>query len=220
MKQAGTAEPGLPARRGGQARRLVPGRSGRRAARGARPGAERLVHRPLSRRAVRPERGAVHRHRELPPEHPGAAARPHGDGGVHGLHRAREAGDRAAVPGSAAARGERPQRRASSRSTDGALCRRSSPGTPARRASASWSASWASWPARSRRRIAAKEADRVSVDTGDGRTTCSAGPRVHPERAARGGQVGVATGMYYTPDGRRHHVRRGLDHARARENWS
>ena len=36
-------EPGLPARRGRQARRLVPGRPGERAARGARPGAERLA---------------------------------------------------------------------------------------------------------------------------------------------------------------------------------
>ena len=62
-------ESGLPARRGGQARRLVPGRPGRGAARGARSGPERLVHRSLPRRAVRPERGAVHRDRELPPEH-------------------------------------------------------------------------------------------------------------------------------------------------------
>ena len=36
-------EPGLPARRGRQARRLLPGRPGDRAARGARPGAERLA---------------------------------------------------------------------------------------------------------------------------------------------------------------------------------
>ncbi|MFI5208870.1 MAG: endopeptidase La [Gemmatimonadales bacterium] len=50
------------------------------------------------------------------------------------------------------------------------------------------------------RRIAAKEADRVSVDTAEvdgllGR------PRVHPERAGEEDQIGVATGMYYTPVG-------------------
>ena len=42
-------------------------------------------------------RGAVHRHRELHPEHPGAAARPHGGRRVRRLHRAREAGDRQAA---------------------------------------------------------------------------------------------------------------------------
>jgi hypothetical protein len=58
----GHQEPGVPARRGRQARVVLPGRSVERAARGARSGAERLVHRSLPRRAVRPERGAVHRH--------------------------------------------------------------------------------------------------------------------------------------------------------------
>ena len=91
-------EPGVPARRGGQAGRLVPGRSGERAARGARPGPERHVRRPLPRRAVRPERGAVHRDGELHPEHPRAAARPDGGRGLRRLHRAGEAGDRPEVP--------------------------------------------------------------------------------------------------------------------------
>ncbi len=50
------------------------------------------------------------------------------------------------------------------------------------------------------RRIAAKEIQQVTVDramVGEllGR------PRVHPEQAAREDQVGVATGMYYTPTG-------------------
>ena len=49
MKQAGTQQPGLPARRGRQARRLLPGRPGGGAARGARSGAERFVHRSLPR---------------------------------------------------------------------------------------------------------------------------------------------------------------------------
>ena len=103
-------EPRLPARRGGQAGRVVPGRSGGGAARGARSGAERLLHRSLSRRAVRPERGAVHRHGELHPEHPRSAARPHGGGGVRRLHRAGEARDRAEVPDPAPARRERARR--------------------------------------------------------------------------------------------------------------
>ena len=65
-------EPGLPARRGRQARRLLPGRPRERAARGARPGAERQLHGPLPRRAVRPLRGPLHRDGELRPEHPRA----------------------------------------------------------------------------------------------------------------------------------------------------
>ena len=67
----GHEEPGLPARRGGQARRLLPGRPGVGAARGARPGAERQLHGPLPRRAVRPVGGALHRDGQLHPEHPG-----------------------------------------------------------------------------------------------------------------------------------------------------
>jgi ATP-dependent Lon protease len=50
------------------------------------------------------------------------------------------------------------------------------------------------------RRIASHEVERVQVDAGDiggliGR------PTVHPEHAAREDQVGIATGMYYTPVG-------------------
>ena len=41
-------------------------------------------------------------------------------------------------------------------------------------------------------------------------------PRVHPERMATEDTVGVATGMFYTPHGRRHHVRRGVGDARGR----
>ncbi|MGH7591415.1 MAG: endopeptidase La, partial [Gemmatimonadales bacterium] len=50
------------------------------------------------------------------------------------------------------------------------------------------------------RRIAAKEAESVTVDRGDVAELLGR-PRVHPERAARSDQVGVATGMYYTPVG-------------------
>jgi ATP-dependent Lon protease len=50
------------------------------------------------------------------------------------------------------------------------------------------------------RKIAAKEAERVSVDTAEVDDLLGR-PRVHPERAALEDQVGVATGMYYTPVG-------------------
>ena len=114
MKQAGVEEPRLPARRGRQARRLVPGRSGVGAARGARPGAERLVHGPLPGRAVRPLGGPLHRDGQLRAEHPGAAPRPHGDRQLRRLHRGGEAPDREELPRPAPARGERPRRPASS----------------------------------------------------------------------------------------------------------
>ncbi len=50
------------------------------------------------------------------------------------------------------------------------------------------------------RRIAAKEVERVDVDADVVRSLLGR-PRVHPEKAARSDQVGVATGMYYTPVG-------------------
>ncbi len=50
------------------------------------------------------------------------------------------------------------------------------------------------------RKVAAKEAEQVTVDAGQLEELLGR-PRVHPERAARQDQVGVATGMYYTPVG-------------------
>ncbi|HTR51808.1 MAG TPA: endopeptidase La [Kofleriaceae bacterium] len=50
------------------------------------------------------------------------------------------------------------------------------------------------------RRIAAKEVEHVLVDRADVRALLGR-PRVHPEKAAREDQVGIATGMYYTPAG-------------------
>ncbi|HEX4965231.1 MAG TPA: endopeptidase La [Thermoanaerobaculia bacterium] len=50
------------------------------------------------------------------------------------------------------------------------------------------------------RKIAGREAERVDVDSTKVRELLGR-PRVHPERAARADQVGVATGMYYTPMG-------------------
>jgi ATP-dependent Lon protease len=50
------------------------------------------------------------------------------------------------------------------------------------------------------RRIAAREAERVTIERSDVRSLLGR-PRVHPEKAAREDQVGIATGMYYTPAG-------------------
>jgi ATP-dependent Lon protease len=50
------------------------------------------------------------------------------------------------------------------------------------------------------RKIAAREVERMDVDA-DKVHEILGRPKVHPERAAREDQVGVATGMYYTPMG-------------------
>ena len=50
------------------------------------------------------------------------------------------------------------------------------------------------------RRIAAKEVDRITLDRADVRPLLGR-PRVRPENAAREDQIGVSTGMYYTPAG-------------------
>src|SRR5258705_3171031 len=50
------------------------------------------------------------------------------------------------------------------------------------------------------RKIAGKETEKVVVDPGQLEDLLGR-PRVHPERAARQDQIGVATGMYYTPVG-------------------
>ena len=63
IRKAGT-QPGVHARRAGQARRRVPRRPVLGAARGAGSGAEQHVPRQLSRRPVRPQPGHVHRHCE------------------------------------------------------------------------------------------------------------------------------------------------------------
>ncbi|HEX2643310.1 MAG TPA: endopeptidase La [Thermoanaerobaculia bacterium] len=50
------------------------------------------------------------------------------------------------------------------------------------------------------RKIAAREVETVEVDAAQVRSLLGR-PKVHPERAAGQDQVGVATGMYYTPTG-------------------
>ena len=94
----GNDEPGDHARRGRQGRRRLARRSVGGAARGARPGAEPHVPRPLPRRRARPVAGAVHRHGERRRDDPGAAARPHGSHPLRRLHRRGEGRDRARLP--------------------------------------------------------------------------------------------------------------------------
>jgi ATP-dependent Lon protease len=50
------------------------------------------------------------------------------------------------------------------------------------------------------RRIAAREIERATIERDDVHSLLGR-PRVHPEKAAREDQTGVATGMYYTPAG-------------------
>ena len=76
-------------------------------ARGAGPGAELELPRPLPGRPVRPLRRALHHDGEHAGHDPAAAARPHGDHPARGLHRGREAPDREALPRAAP---DRPQR--------------------------------------------------------------------------------------------------------------
>jgi ATP-dependent Lon protease len=50
------------------------------------------------------------------------------------------------------------------------------------------------------RRIAAREVERLVIDRADVRPLLGR-PRVHPEKANREDQIGISTGMYYTPAG-------------------
>ena len=103
-------EPGDHARRGRQGRRRLARRPQLGPARGARPGAEPLVPRPLPRRRARPLRGPVHRHRQRGGDDPGAAARPHGGRRLRRLHDRREDRDREGLPVAAPARSQRAAR--------------------------------------------------------------------------------------------------------------
>jgi ATP-dependent Lon protease len=50
------------------------------------------------------------------------------------------------------------------------------------------------------RKVAAKEFEKIEIGTAEVRDLLGR-PRVHPERASRLDQIGVATGMFYTPVG-------------------
>ncbi len=110
LTKVGTTQPAVPARRDRQARHGLPRRSVVGAARGARPGAEPHLQRPLRRGRFRPVRHDVHRDLELD-EHPAGAARPDGSDPAVGLHRGREGQHRAALPAAEAAQEQRRQGR-------------------------------------------------------------------------------------------------------------
>ena len=79
-------------------------------ARGARPGPEPLVPRPLPGRGARPQPGHVHRHRQRRRDDPGPAAGPYGGHPLRRLHHGREDRDRPRLPVAAPARAQRPAR--------------------------------------------------------------------------------------------------------------
>ena len=90
-------------------------------ARGARPGAEPHLQRPLSRGRLRSLERDVHHHGEHA-QHPAAADGPHGDHPHRRLHRGREGRDRAQAPDPARGRQARPRCRRNGRSTTRRCC--------------------------------------------------------------------------------------------------
>ena len=123
-------------------------------------------------------------------------------GRLRGLHGAREGGDREEVPHPAAARGERASATRTWRSPTTRSCpscrklhareRRAPARAPDRRGRA-----------QGRARIAAGDTERSTTarSTPTRSESCLAVRRCIPERAAETNEVGIATGMYYTPMG-------------------
>ncbi len=85
------------------------------AARGARPGPEPHLPRPLPGGRPRPVRRALHGHRQRARHHPGAAARPDRGDPPRRLHRRREGGDRPRPPAGPPGRAQRARARTRSR---------------------------------------------------------------------------------------------------------
>ena len=201
MTEAGTMNPVVPARRGRQGRRRLARRPVVGAARGARPGAEPHVPRPLPRGRPRPVRRAVHRHRQRARHHPRAAARPHGDRAAStATPRTRRSPSPATTcsPASSSATACRATRSPSPTTR----CAASSATTPARRACGTSSASSASCCARSAARIAAGARRRPIVGRRRRRPATLPRPaRFRREAAERTRSPGVATGLAVTGAG-------------------
>ena len=174
----GHQEPGLPARRGRQARRLVPGRPGGGAARGARPGAERLAS-PTTTWACR---STSPRCCSSPPRTSSRTSR----------GRCSTAWRWSSSPATPSARSCAIARRylvprqlkenglsdgAARGSSDSRLVADRSPATPARPACASSSARSAGWRARWRGRSPPARSTQVDGRRRPWCATCSAGPR-------------------------------------------
>ena len=150
LKQAGTQQPGVHARRGRQAGRRLPRRSVGGAARGPGPRAEPRLPRSLPGR-----RPSICRRccSSQPPTWPDTIPAPLRDRmetlRLSRLQRGREAGHRRALPGAQADRRGRADRQRDLWSA-ATCCGRSSPSTRARRGCASWSGRSRRWRARSR----------------------------------------------------------------------
>ena len=210
MKQAGTDNPVVAARRGRQARRRLPRRSVGGAARGARPRAEPHLPRPLPGRALR----SVARCCSSPPPTCRRASR----------RRCAIAWRRCACPATARRRSSsspsatwcpsRSPRRASPtrRSSIGRdrCCARSSPSTRARRGCASWSGWWRSWRARSparRRGRRARRAQRAGKPRAARRSASTSSPsylgppRYIPDEKRGADEIGIVNGLAWTPYG-------------------
>ncbi|EUA38191.1 lon protease [Mycobacterium avium subsp. avium 2285 (R)] len=102
-RRGGIDESRCAAGRNRQGRLRLPGRPERGAARGARPGAEPHVPRPLPGSGPRPVRRGVPGHRQRRREHPVGPAGPDGAGDHRRLHRGRQGRHRPGLPATPAA---------------------------------------------------------------------------------------------------------------------
>ena len=187
------------ARRDRQARRRLPRRSRRGAARSARSRAEQHVPRQLSRGAVRPEPRGLHHHGEHARHHSRAAARPHGDHQPRRLHRRREARNRAPLSAAPPDGGERAQARPGRDRRRGAARHHPAitPAKPACAASSARSARCCATPrCASPKGKAGRSASRATI-----LLDILGAPKFESEMAMRTSVPGVATGLAWTPVG-------------------
>ena len=195
-------EPGDPARRGRQGRRRLARRPVGGAARGARPGAEPHVPRPLPRRRARPLRG---RSSSPPRTWPTRSPARCSTAWRSSASTATPTDEKVAIARgyllAAPARAQRPAR-GRGRDQRRRARARSSPSTPARRACASSSASSASCCARRATRIASEEARGARSRSTPTTVRDALGrQQFFQEAAERTAVPGVATGLAVTGTG-------------------
>ncbi len=159
-------------------------------------------------------RGAVHRHRELPPEHPGPAARPDGGRRLRRLHRAREARRSRSsylVPRQLEENGLAAEQLDAHRRRDRA---RSSPSYTREAGVRQLERELGRLARKVARRIAAREIERAEIAVRATSRPLLGRPQVHPEKMAARGPGRRGDRHVLHAGRRRHHVRRGLAHAR------